>query len=236
LRLESLSNVCEITCSFPQRQSSHKQQLILNTSLTGIFKSSVMKRKDFIFGAFILTLLACGQTTTTETSGSDGTPSAKWVIDTTKMNAIHALKDSMMAGIGNLIETGQAHAPIIEGSDKFEFYELNGGRLGLKGTFSSEEAEVRIGTFLLEGRPAFLQFRDFHKIDQPYGKEMFLYFENGEIFYAEEHKVQLEPGQAPAAIQTVSLLASTRTARELTADFTPYFEKTMKAVKPFLSH
>jgi hypothetical protein len=197
----------------------------------------ILNSKDLVFPAFILILSACGQTSATETPpGSGNKPSAKWVIDTAKVNAILAVKDSMISGVDNLIQTGQAHAPIVEGTNGFGFYELDGGRLALKGSFSSKEAEIRIGPFMMDGKLAYVEFRDFHKTGEPYGKEMYLYFENGKIFYAGERTVPLDPGQDPVAILTVPLLARTRTSEDLTAGYGPYFEQTMKAVEPHLSH
>lgn len=200
------------------------------------FKLSFMKFKSLIFSAFIVTLMACGQTNTPGMTAGSDSESSHWVKDTAKINALIAMKDNMIAGAGDLVETGRAHAPIVEGTNGFEFYEFPGNRLALKGSFSSEESEIRIGAFLVDGKLAYVAFRDFHKTAPSYGKEMYLYFDNGKMFYAEERKVPLEPGQGPAAIHTVPLLASTRTSEELMADITPYYEQTMKAVEPYFSH
>ena len=176
----------------------------------------MLNLKNLVYPAIVLFLLACGQTSTTETpSGNKDVSSAKWVKDSTKMNAIIELKNSMIAGANLQIDGRQAHAPIIDGGNTFEFYEFRGTKLALKGSFSSSEAEIRGGFYLVNDELIMVEFKDFHKTGSPYGKEINLYFDNGEIFYAEERKVSHNPVQGPAPIHNVPQLASTRTSEEL---------------------
>lgn len=145
-------------------------------------------------------------------------------VDTAKVKALIAMRDSMLSAAVRARDAGRLNPTIFDGDNMFNYLNIPPDSTILNCQLRSDTMEVQATFFLLGNALKAAHLRQWVKTSTPFAREVYYYFENGKPFFAEERSSLLQPGQLPVVVRDLPFMQSKDSLTKLWEDLEPWWE------------
>ncbi len=146
-------------------------------------------------------------------------------VDTVRVKALIALRDSMLAAAVRARDDGRLNPTIFDGENMFNYLHIPPDSTILNCQLRSDTMELQATFFLLDKQLQAAHLRQWIKTPTPLAREVYFYFNHdGKLFFAEERSSLLQPGQLPTVLRDLPFLQSNDPLDKLWNDLKPWWE------------
>lgn len=174
---------------------------------------------------------ASAQATAAGGTSSPGQTNPEFKVDSNKVMAISAAAQQLDAEI---IQTkiGKGFRPVMYSDKDAVNYAVKDGKLiRVVADMSIADTMITRSYFYFDNdKFTFVRLREWHKLTPTWARELQVYYENGDIHYAMERTVQLQPGEGPGPLLNVPLAECTRSKKAIAEEIDFFWLPTKKAV------